>query len=142
MGLRGILGAFAMIAITGCYDGMLSSRGDDPDEDARAGLACDDEPEDPLPAEDGEAGIAEEDGGSETGEPVDTDGDAPEPIVPEDEYLVGDWNGDDIEDIAVRRDNCILREWTGDGLVDHTQCYGNGDGRRTRWASRMRIASR
>lgn len=127
-----ILGVLAITAAVGCQ-GDASHRGDpEPDLDAR-GAGCDDEPEDPLPAEDGEAGIQEEaDGGAldDDGDPSDDgddDEDPEEPVAPEDGYLVGDWDGDDVEDLALRRDHCVLREWNRDGVIDHEQCFGNGD---------------
>ena len=44
----------------------------------------------------------------------------------EDEYLVGDWNGDGKDNIAVRRGNQILLDYNYDGTADKTFSYGNG----------------
>ena len=44
----------------------------------------------------------------------------------EDEYLVGDWDGDGIDEIAVRRGNEIIMDFNGDGQRDRTQYYGRG----------------
>jgi len=47
----------------------------------------------------------------------------------EDEYLVGDWDGDGCDDIAVRRGNLILMSTDrDDGLHDLEQRYGIGNG--------------
>jgi hypothetical protein len=45
----------------------------------------------------------------------------------EDQYLVGDWNGDGLDNIAVRRGNNIPMDFNFDGIVDFVQVYGNGN---------------
>jgi hypothetical protein len=40
--------------------------------------------------------------------------------------LVGDWDGDGRDNIAVRRGNCVLMDVNYDGTHDREQCYGNG----------------
>jgi hypothetical protein len=42
-------------------------------------------------------------------------------------YLVGDWDGDGRDNLAVRRGNCVSMDTNFDGTADLTQCYGNGD---------------
>ena len=49
------------------------------------------------------------------------------PLSPEDEYLVGDWDGDGTDNIAVRRGNQILKDTNFDGIADEEQLYGNGN---------------
>ena len=44
----------------------------------------------------------------------------------EDEYLVGDWDGDGRDNIAVRRGNTIIMDFNYDGLGDLVQHYGEG----------------
>jgi hypothetical protein len=45
----------------------------------------------------------------------------------EDQYLVGDWDGDGRDNIAVRRHgNQILMDFNFDGSHDREQRYGNG----------------
>ena len=44
-----------------------------------------------------------------------------------DEYLVGDWNGDGHDNIAIRQGNKILMDTNFDGLHDIEQSYGNGN---------------
>ncbi|WP_155893916.1 hypothetical protein, partial [Cystobacter fuscus] len=46
--------------------------------------------------------------------------------VIESEYLVGDWNGDGLDNLAVRRGNCVYMDFNFDGVHDRLQCYGNG----------------
>lgn len=41
----------------------------------------------------------------------------------EDQYLVGDWDGDGRSNLAVRRGSCVLMDTNFDGVVDGTQCY-------------------
>ncbi|NER25503.1 MAG: hypothetical protein F6J86_31180 [Symploca sp. SIO1B1] len=48
-------------------------------------------------------------------------------LVHEDEYLVGDWNGDGRDNIAVRRGNQIWMDFNFDGTADFIQAYGNGN---------------
>ena len=45
----------------------------------------------------------------------------------EDEYLVGDWDGDGFDNIAVRRHNEILMDVDFDGQHDATYKYGRGN---------------
>ncbi|MFM7428003.1 MAG: M15 family metallopeptidase [Elainella sp.] len=45
----------------------------------------------------------------------------------EDEYLVGDWNGDGKDDLAVRRGSTILKDINGDGRHDLEQVFGLGN---------------
>lgn len=114
---------FVAIALVGCADQGSDVRDfGAPEGDARDGVGCDDEPADAPPPGEGDAGIQEDAGAVEEG------GEEPDDPPPfEDQYLVGDWNSDDIEDLALRRGNCVLREWDRDGVVDHEQCYGNGN---------------
>jgi len=51
----------------------------------------------------------------------------PEGVV-EDEYLVGDWDGDGCDNIAVRRGNIILMDTDFDGQHDIRYQYGTGQG--------------
>ncbi len=46
---------------------------------------------------------------------------------PTDHYLVGDWNGNGTDNIAVRRGGTILMDTNGDEAHDIAQAYGNGD---------------
>jgi hypothetical protein len=46
----------------------------------------------------------------------------------EDQYLVGDWDGDGRANLAVRRGNCVFMDTNFDGAHDIVQCYGNGTG--------------
>ena len=50
------------------------------------------------------------------------------PARSEDQYLVGDWNGDGKVNIAVRRGNCVLMDTNFDGAHDMEQHYGHGNG--------------
>lgn len=45
----------------------------------------------------------------------------------EDEYLVGDWDGDGRDNIAVRRHNQIIMDFNFDGISDFSFFYGLGD---------------
>jgi hypothetical protein len=45
----------------------------------------------------------------------------------EDEYLVGDWDGDGTDEIAVRRNNRTFMDYDGNGTVDNILAYGNGN---------------
>jgi hypothetical protein len=45
----------------------------------------------------------------------------------EDEYLVGDWDGDGKDNLAVRRNNTVLMDTNFDGQHDFAQAYGNGN---------------
>jgi len=45
----------------------------------------------------------------------------------EDEYLVGDWDGDGRDNIAVRRGNLILMDTNFDGIHDIEQTFGRGN---------------
>lgn len=42
------------------------------------------------------------------------------------QYLVGDWNGDGQDNIAVRRGHVIIMDYNFDGVGDQTQYYGHG----------------
>jgi len=42
-------------------------------------------------------------------------------------YLVGDWNGNRTDNLAVRRGNRVLMDVNFDGLADFTQTYGSGN---------------
>jgi hypothetical protein len=44
-------------------------------------------------------------------------------------YYVGDWDGDGIDNIAIRRNATFHFDINGDGKADRTQTYGNGDNR-------------
>ncbi|MBC6423355.1 MAG: hypothetical protein GDA43_20000 [Hormoscilla sp. SP5CHS1] len=44
----------------------------------------------------------------------------------ESQYLVGDWDGDGKDNLAVRRGNRVLMDFNFDGDHDRTQTYGNG----------------
>jgi hypothetical protein len=44
-----------------------------------------------------------------------------------DEYLIGDWNGDGVDDLAVRIDFKIFMDYTQDGVADEVQEYGRGN---------------
>ena len=44
----------------------------------------------------------------------------------EDEYLVGDWNGDGKDNIAVRRGNKIIMDYDFDGNADKNFYFGDG----------------
>ncbi|NEP85841.1 MAG: hypothetical protein F6K18_02835 [Okeania sp. SIO2C2] len=46
----------------------------------------------------------------------------------EDQYLVGDWDGDGTDEIAVRRGNAIHFDNDSDGTIDDTLLYGTGAG--------------
>ena len=48
-------------------------------------------------------------------------------VSPEDEYLVGDWDGDGKANIAVRRGNTIYMDTNFDGKHEKVQTYGNGN---------------
>jgi subtilisin family serine protease len=43
-----------------------------------------------------------------------------------DQYLIGDWDGDGISNLAVRRGGCVYMDTNFDGLHDILQCYGMG----------------
>ena len=45
----------------------------------------------------------------------------------EDQYLVGDWDGDGKDNIAVRRGNTIYMDTNFDGKQDKVQSFGNGN---------------
>jgi hypothetical protein len=45
----------------------------------------------------------------------------------EEQYLVGDWNGDRRDNLAVRRRNNVLMDTNFDGQADIQQAYGNGN---------------
>jgi hypothetical protein len=45
----------------------------------------------------------------------------------EDDYLVGDWDGDGDDNLAVLRDGCAWQDLDGDGFHDRIQCFGRGD---------------
>ncbi|MGA7304248.1 MAG: hypothetical protein WBW88_05215 [Rhodothermales bacterium] len=45
----------------------------------------------------------------------------------QDQYLVGDWNGNGKDNIAVRIGNRILMDTDGDGVPDKEQRFGNGN---------------
>ena len=51
----------------------------------------------------------------------------PSLLAAQDQYLVGDWNGDGKDDIAVRTGSRILMDTDGDGVPDNEQTFGNGD---------------
>jgi hypothetical protein len=44
----------------------------------------------------------------------------------QDQYLVGDWDGDGKANLAVRRGNCVYMDTNFDGVADIVQCYGDG----------------
>ncbi|MCG5059473.1 MAG: FG-GAP repeat protein [Limnoraphis sp. WC205] len=44
-----------------------------------------------------------------------------------DEYLTGDWNGDSVDDLAIRQDFRIFMDYTHDGIPDLIQEYGRGN---------------
>ena len=44
-----------------------------------------------------------------------------------DEYLVGDWDGDGRDNLAVRRDGCVFMDTNFDSISDLTQCFGHGN---------------
>ena len=48
----------------------------------------------------------------------------------EDEYLVGNWDRDRGDNLAVRRGHCVYMDTNFDGAHDIVQCYGNGTGLR------------
>ncbi len=54
-------------------------------------------------------------------------GDGPLPQVFEDEYLVGDWDGDGKDNIAVRRGNEIILDYNFDNVPDYSFFFGNGN---------------
>ncbi len=54
-------------------------------------------------------------------------GNGPLPQVFEDEYLVGDWDGDGRDNIAVRRNNEILLDYNFDDVPDYSFFFGNGN---------------
>ncbi|HZH78679.1 MAG TPA: zinc-dependent metalloprotease [Archangium sp.] len=43
----------------------------------------------------------------------------------QEEYLVGDWDGDGRSNLAVRRGSCVHMDHNFDGAPDFTQCYGD-----------------
>jgi hypothetical protein len=43
-----------------------------------------------------------------------------------DQYLVGDWDGDGIDNLGIRRGNVIILDFNNDGIADYTFAYGNG----------------
>jgi hypothetical protein len=47
--------------------------------------------------------------------------------VRENQYLVGDWDGDRRSNLAVRRGNTVLMDSNFDGSHDREQAYGNGN---------------
>ncbi|WP_271783019.1 hypothetical protein [Aquimarina algiphila] len=49
------------------------------------------------------------------------------PLPTEDEYLVGDWNGDGKDNIAVRRGNKIIMDYNFDSEPDHYFFFGYGN---------------
>lgn len=46
--------------------------------------------------------------------------------VNEDQYLVGDWNGDGTDNLAILRNNQVYKDINLDGTYDIVQNYGNG----------------
>ena len=44
-----------------------------------------------------------------------------------DEYLTGDWNGDGVDDLAIRQDFRVFMDYTHDGIPDLIQEYGRGN---------------
>jgi uncharacterized protein YvpB len=56
---------------------------------------------------------------------------ASSPVTPQtkpaDKYLVGDWDGDRKDNLAVRRGNTVLMDFNFDGAHDREQAYGNGN---------------
>ena len=56
--------------------------------------------------------------------------DAPGPLDAEgagDRYLVGDWDGDGRDNLAVRRSHVVLMDTDFDGTADMVQAYGDGE---------------
>ena len=39
---------------------------------------------------------------------------------------MGDWDGDGVDDLAVRRRDTVYMDTNGDGLADLIQVYGDG----------------
>ncbi len=63
----------------------------------------------------------------ETGTIVGGEALAPEELYQEDEYLVGDWDGDGTDELAVRRGNEIIIDYDSDGAADRGIFYGLGN---------------
>lgn len=59
----------------------------------------------------------------------------------EDQYVVGDWDGDGRDNLAVRRGNCFNMDFNFDGVHDRQQCYGNGAPRRLFDAANVGVAA-
>ena len=136
--------------LSGCYLGLddeLASRDGDGEEDEvvevdpngsqlaiEAGDPClgcvELPPPPPLPDDEPADSDSEGDGGDGSGGEPDGGGGVELPAgVLEDEYLVGDWDGDGDDDLAVRRDGCVYMDTDGDGSqAERELCYGNGDG--------------
>ncbi|KAA1245442.1 hypothetical protein [Aquimarina sp. RZ0] len=55
------------------------------------------------------------------------EGNEPLPQTFEDEYLVGDWDGDGKDNIAVRRNNEIILDYNFDNIPDYSFFFGNGN---------------
>lgn len=50
-----------------------------------------------------------------------------EPAPPaEEQYLAGDWDGDGRDNLAVRRNGCVLMDLDFTGGAEREQCFGNG----------------
>ena len=119
---RGTIVSLALLT-TGCYEGVGDYEQDSPMLRLCETWLDDDEAPDPAVADDADETEPPAEPPPEPPLPPPTDPPPdPAPMGPEDGYLVGDWNGDGIDELAVRRDHCIHHD-----LGDSVQCYGLGD---------------